>query len=329
MDEKELMRCFAGRGNIELAFNEAFNALNVSISALTNEEKLLVFGSSAYKWYSIEIIHSAIMNTIKYDGNHIVFHRWPVFERSMVGKVMRANNENGIQVLITALYRMQNALNEKKIDFTVHEPAIIQLNKKNNSIIGEALYDINFEMNSYQMSDASTLYDFIRAAAHVTMRGMNNVPDPVKDVLAIKLAGCTGALHANEIKKLFPKNSREMVAKMMREREHYQEIYLFNIEHAVYDATIHAFEKIPSLLVNDTKAEIARLKSSVTMAWSEIHMLNDEKKKTIVNDKLRLMKDLHHITSPIEGIVFTYRGNMYKLTGWFRYAHQIISMLKY
>jgi hypothetical protein len=41
------------------------------------------------------------------------------------------------------------------------------------------------------------------------------------------------------------------------------------------------------------------------------------------------LKSLENITSPVEGVVFIYKGNAYKFTGSFAAANQILGLFKY
>jgi hypothetical protein len=41
------------------------------------------------------------------------------------------------------------------------------------------------------------------------------------------------------------------------------------------------------------------------------------------------LKSVENITSPMEGVVFIYKGNAYKFTGSFAAANQILGLFKY
>jgi hypothetical protein len=55
----------------------------------------------------------------------------------------------------------------------------------------------------------------------------------------------------------------------------------------------------------------------------------DETAMSVLSTQMGKLKSVENITSPMEGVVFVYKGNAYKFTGSFAAANQILGLFKY
>ena len=112
---------------------------------MPDEEKLKVFGPSANRWYSMEIIYTENPNVINYDSNNIVFHGWPVFNVSEDGDVkMVSDDEGGVDILTSYIDKMQKAV--KVRGWEVRGPALARMEKlSDDSILDSTLKNIDNE----------------------------------------------------------------------------------------------------------------------------------------------------------------------------------------
>lgn len=329
MDAASLAARFAGRGNVELAFNEGFAALEACIGTMTPEERTVVFGTGGERWYSIELVHQQALNTIKYDGNHIVFHRWPVFQRSMIGKVEKLNVPMGIDVIVNAIPRMQLAA--RAHGFEVHGPADVTLvpsSSENTMTLERSLHWIDGSLKELNLSDNVTLHQYL------CLRSLNSCSLPNQSPTALgeyarKMADAPDALNANEIKKLFSGPARDLVTQNMRERESWQEQWLIPFEKAVYDIETLVLGNVQSAFVVDGNLEVTRLQSTVASTYYELMASSDEDVKDQVQRHFSKLGSVARITSSMEGIVFVFNDEPYKITGAFAHAHQILALKKY
>lgn len=326
MDAPALAARFAGRGNVELAFNDAFRVLNAAILALTHEERLVAFGTNAYRWYSIEIIHQAALNTIKYNGNHIIFHSWPVFERSPGGVLRGIKDSLGVKIFTNAIERMHAQVSA--LGFEVHGPAIVKLiPREDERFLELALNQIDSALNRFHLADDVKLVDYLCSAGLYSAGNCSSVNS--RQELALKLADHPQALHANDVKKLFPKNQVPQVTKMMQDREEFQTGWLIPIERAIFHIATEVLKDVPSMLIKDSPAEVKRLRTKVADTIDEVCISQNQEAINFVRKQIQLMEHINNISSPMEGIVFMYGDEAYKLTGAFAFAHQIIATLKY
>lgn len=327
MGAPELAMKFAGRGHVEAAFNDAFRVLTAAVNALTNEEKLVAFGSDAYRWYSIEIIHQVALNTIKYDGNHIVFHSWPVFERSPAGVLKGIKNSRGLKIFETAIERMQAQVTS--MGFEVHGPAYVKLVQSSNvDLLKKQMFRIDQLIDHANVTESTTLLDYMVSEARSIARHHTNSPQAI-EALSMKLADHPNALHANNVKKLFPGKLASVAGELMKGREHWQASWLYPIERAIFHVATEVLSHVPSLLVKDSDAEVKRLRGVVADALDWASVEQTQEVIEFVRKHVQNMESINNISSPMEGIVFMRGDEAYKLTGAFSSAHQIIALRKY
>ena len=126
MNADELASKFAGRGSVEDAFNMAFKVINGAVRALPQKARLKVFGSSANRWYSAEIIYTKNPNVINYDSDSVIFHGWPVFKKSKSGEVEMSSDDDGsVDILTNYVDKMSEAV--KSTGWKVKGPALVRM----------------------------------------------------------------------------------------------------------------------------------------------------------------------------------------------------------
>ena len=57
--------------------------------------------------------------------------------------------------------------------------------------------------------------------------------------------------------------------------------------------------------------------------------INNDKAKEILNENLRYLRNPENVFGTIEGIIFNYKDNIYKITGLYSYINQIIGLCRY
>jgi len=84
------------------------------------------------------------------------------------------------------------------------------------------------------------------------------------------------------------------------------------------------------LAANPSKA-VQQIKTELSELIRELQTKNDANTITKLEHELRRIQKLGGFDAivPVEGLVFTYRGNTYKLTGAFAPVNQILGVLKY
>jgi len=328
MDSESLASKFAGRGNLTDAFNSAFKVLNGALSTLPDRVKEKVFGPNANRWYSMEIIYTKNPNVVNYDSNSIVFHGWPVFKVEENGDVqMTEDDAGGVDILTNNIDRMQKAVSSN--DWKVMGPALVRMKKlSDGSILQSTLLKIKATLDAVGLDGSATMRDFIKENIQADAESLG-LPSSVVDMLVQRCLAEPGSPTLVQIRKNADKSDHETINDFIKECPTRLKDYVRPIELAINDFAVELLKGLKSTLIDDTDAEVMRLRSEVEKAVSMIQSSGDENAMTILNKQLEKLGSVSDITSSVEGVVFIYKGNAYKFTGSFASASQILGLFKY
>ena len=327
MDASSLAAKFSGRGNLTKAFNSAFRVLNGAIGSLPQKVKLKVFGNRATKWYSVEVIYTKNPNVINYDSNNIVFHGWPVFSVGKTGDVTMSEDGDGVDILTSYVERMQQAVDLK--GWKVRGPALARMKKlSDGSIAKTTISRIMQELSGLGLGAGSTIGDYIEAKTRYDVESLD-LPEDISEMMVQRCMGNPGSPTLIDIRKAADNSNHIAITQFIKSCPERMKAYIKPIEMAINDFAVQLLKGLESTLIDDTEEEVQRLRSEVEGAINAIESSGDENAMTILNAQMQKLKSLENITSPVEGVVFIYKGNAYKFTGSFAAANQILGLFKY
>lgn len=327
LDAESLAAKFEGRGNLSEAFDSAFKVLNGALGSLPQKTKLKVFGPQANRWYSMEIIYAANPNVINYDSNNVVFHGWPVFKVED-GKVeMTDDDMGGVDLLTSYVEKMQNAVEIR--GWKVRGPALARMQKlSDDSILNDALSKIDNELSSVGLDPSSTVRDYIESKIREDVAELNQSPE-ISDMVVLRCLAEPGSPTLVDIKKKVDKSTYETINEFIKSSPRRLKAYIKPIELAINDFAVELLKGLQSTLIDNTEKEVIRLQNEVSKAISAIESSGDENAMQMLKIQMEKLKSVSNITSPVEGVVFIYKGDAYKFTGSFSSANQILGLFKY
>jgi len=327
MSAGDLASKFFGRGNVEDAFNTAFGVLNDALLSIPEKTKTKIFGPNGNKWYSIEIIYEMSPNTINYDGNHIVFHGMPIYDVKPDGSIEEGMYSPELDLLTSKIEQMQKAVTMK--NWVLHGPALVNLKKiSDDSISAKAIAEINSAMASGGVGDNNTVYDYLRSLMADEVAELNLPPNIAKMTIERSIEA-PGAPGIPEIKKNTPKELQQSVVDFIKSSESLKDKMVKPIEMAIHRFAIEILRGMNSLMIADSREEVARLQAQVAKAVKAIESSGNEAAMAILQREMSKLESIENLAAPIEGLVFVYKGTAYKFTGAFAPAHQLLSLFKY
>jgi hypothetical protein len=327
MDGGALAKKFFGRGNVEDAFNGAFEVLNQSLGALSDNAKQKVFGDNANRWYSMEIIYTQNPGTINYDGNSIVFHGWPVFEVAEDGSVGKASDDAGINLLSSKIEQMQKAV--KVRDWQVKGPSLVTMKKMSDgTIVQKAISDLDQVMSSAGVGDGDSLLEYLRSLTSNIVAGLD-FPDDVSEMIVERTIEAPGAPGIPDIKRACPRELHDELSSFFKESDALKRSLMAPVEEVIRRFAIEVLRGVHSTLIANSDAEVQRLQSQVSKAISAIERSGHEGAMAVLKKEMERLGNTDSISAAMEGIVFFYKGQAYKYTGSFAATHQILSLFKY
>lgn len=328
MDAASLASKFTGRGNLEEAFNSAFKVLNGAISSLPQKIKTKVFGPRANRWYSVEVIYTANPNVINYDSNNVVFHGWPVFKVARDGNVEMSEDEvGGVDILTNNVERMQSSVAVR--GWKVRGPALARMKGlSDKSILNSTLASIDTALSDAGVDSSATMGEYLRARMEEDVADLG-LSKSVSEMVVARCVEEEAAPTLVGIRKAADKSDHEVITSFVKNSPALLKSYVKPIELAINDFAVELLKGLGSTLIDDSDTEVVRLQGEVQNAISAIEASGDETAMSVLATQMQKLKAVENITSPVEGVVFIYKGNAYKFTGSFASANMILGLFKY
>lgn len=325
MDAAELAQKFQGRGSLETAFNTAFHVLATAAGALSLDDQEDVFGPTGDRWYSAEIIFASDPNVINYDANSVVFHGQPVFEM-IDGKPRPVDYPLGIEILSSNIDQMMTSLEDT--DWSVRGPVVAAMVAlSDGSVLQRALSALDELMAQHGLDDASTIRDYT-AAALTRFLEKREFKEPILSALLARLMRAPGAPDLRLLKKMAPDLAQQLDA-VVKNEDRVMSGLMLPLDRIIGEFAAAVLSTIKSALIGDNPREVERLQAVTDDAIEQIRATGDPKAIAFLDQQLSRLGSTQNIRSPVEGIVFRWRGKTYKFTGAFAAANQIIGLMRY
>ena len=200
MTAQELAAKYEGRGAIQKAFVDAFQAFEGAVSGFSEEEIVGAFGQDGEIYYSAEVIDPGSANVIDYDEKVLNIHRTGhgrVDRES--GTTTSTDKDEDMQkasaVLDAAISKVENTL--QSTNFKVQRSAIQKLEAATG---GEAAERAISALDSIVGGDGETVGEFIVSKLKPMIQQKIELPKDKQQQLIQKLLGAKG-LNKREIKK--------------------------------------------------------------------------------------------------------------------------------
>ena len=339
LDAVGLAQKFAGRGGLEKAFTGGFDAFEKAVEALSDKEKVKIFGPDANIWYNAEIMDPGTegdpndpgsVNIIKYDNKILKIHNVGHFIWDSEENVKRPIPDGALETLDNALERMQSQLSKSNNKFKLARQAVIQLQSlEDQRALSEAIARIDKQMSEHSLSDKSTMEDYVYSRLK---NGMDtDLDESLRDEIVKYLMKLPGNLGLRQIKKgLSPEDLQDLNAIVNAKSTLLQQA-TEPLELAIHDFAVELLMGLQSVFIADTNKEVSRLKKALAEAVEELKQRGAEDPAAIeiMQRHLNKIKDFSQITTPVEAVVFDYDGHTYKFSGNFAPLNQILGMFKY
>jgi len=326
MNAKALSDKFKGRGHISEAFNTAFKVLRGALSALSSSDKRRIFGSSRNRWYSAEVIYTENPNVVNYDCNAVTFHKWPV--KSISGdRVVMIESPQGVEALVEKVGKMQRALQHSS--WKISGPRVVRLQKlSDGSVLRESLTELDVVMRRAGVTDSNTVGDYLRALIHENASDLMLSPR-VTEMIVSRCMGDEYAPTLVDIKKCLDKSEYVTARQFVENCPKLFKEHVRPLSRAINILAVEMLKGLQSSLVENSSEEVDRIKAAVEAKIRQVEESGDDAAMHLVEEQLDKMGDISNIQTPIEGVVFMWKGNAYKFTGNFSAACQILGLFRY
>ena len=335
LDLSGIKNMFAGRGDLEVAFVEAISDLQKAIKGLSKKQKEKIFADGK-KFMSLEVIYPKTANVIPYDKSLLQFHG--TIEYNEAGSPI--GEDRGSARMLAGMIKQINQNIQKTYSitkpFVTNLPKVKNFAKKQNYFLGK----LNKLQSEYQMNDADTLADYHQA---YWMEYINNgakntdYPNPSNDVL-MKLtkrwAFFDKSYKIPQIKKdlkEYPKFLDWVLSTDKIDHAKLQKQHIRDWEVLFFELGAEILSNLKDFIAANPSKSAQQIRKDLKTAINKVKTSKDPKVLTTLKtqlDRLNAIGGLKAVV-PSEGITFVYKGKLYKYTGAFAPANQILGMLKF
>lgn len=330
---QELIGKFEGRGPISDAFKEAGQDLQAAFSKIDSTKLNQIFKNGRV-FANMEIIYPATKNIINYDKAHIQFHNLVEYDEN----ANKVETDMAGGALIQKIIEDANAHMQNTFSFI--PPQKIKLGRVADFEDQQAALfaEVDQLKNQFQLKDTDLISDYHRSwwKDIITTKARElgyELSDDLRDTLVDRWAFEDKSISLTALKKQIENpeflqwvtefDKKDFKSYQKQNMEPFESIFL-RLGALVLSNTSEFLAANPNKAVQEIKRDIATLMKQVQSSKDP----NILKKVEYQLKRIEKLGGFDKIV-PIEGIVFTFKGDTYKLTGAFAPVNQLIGILKY
>ncbi len=322
---------FSGRGDIEKAFVGSMKDLQNAIGKLSDKQKEKVFGNGS-KWMNLEIMYPATANIIDYDVSELFFHGSVEVHEDGTVKSQVTDSARMLEGMI----RQANANIQKK--FKISKPVVLNLPKVQDFSKKKKYFlsKLRKLQTIYNLKDNDTLgmhnemywreYIFNAAKQH-----KYKIPRTVLESLVKRWAYLDKSFRLD--KKSIKHDKFLSWTKGVDKFDHKKLAYnnIKPLELLFLELGAEILKNLEGFLAVNPEKAVQKIKKDLKSAISGLKTSKDIKKISLLKKNLEKINSIGGTASivPSEGLVFKYKGKMYKFTGAFAPVNQIVGALKF
>ena len=333
MTTAELQSKFDNRGPISDAFGGAGEDLQEAFSRIPPERLNSIFKNGRV-FANMEIIYPATKNVIAYETAVLQFHN--LVEYDEAGNIIETDATGG--GLVQRIIQEANAHLQKT--FKIIPPQKIKIGRLADFEDQQAAFfaEIDQLRDKYKLKDTDLVTEYHKAwwggviKTKASQLGYD-IPQDVLNILIYRWAFNDKSTTITALKKQIDNpeflnwvsdfDKQDFKRYQKQNMEPFESIFL-RLGAVVLKNAENFLAVNPSTAVQEIKTELAQLVRELEQT-TDIKVLNKLKAEL---GRIQRLGGFEAIV-PSEGIVFTYKGDTYKLTGAFAPINQILGVLKY
>jgi len=333
---------FANRGPIKTAFVETMRDLENAINKLTPAQKEKFF-QDGKRFINLEILFPETQNVIPYGASLLRMHHFKEYDQA--GNPIKDDVE-GVQLLQTAFDAVQGGNDEKTFEVGVTNPATIKQDADYEAQEKEFLNMADAVRQKYKMQESDTVKSYVGKWWNVFVKKKAkelgyNIPKEVRELIVNRWAFTDKSVPSPAIKgKIANEEFRNWFDQFDKssEVETTKKEVLEPVERLFLKLGVRVLKNIENLTTVNPNDATKKIKQDVAASIKNIQAAvdngsiedSDAAMKFLRRQLLRL-KDIGGFEAivPTEGVVFRYKGKLYKLTGAFAPVNQILGYLRF
>ena len=331
---QELLNKFSEHeGAIKEAFTEAGQDLQAAFSKI-NPATLDKIFKNGMVFANMEILYPSSKNIISYDVCHIQFHNLVEYDKN--ANKVQTDMTGG--VLVQKIIEDANAHTQNTFSFI--PPQKIKLGRISDFEDQQtALFsEVDQLKNQFNLKDTDLLSEYHRAWWNDVISRQSkqlnyDITTDLLDTLVDRWAFNDKSTSITALKKQIqsPEFLQWVTEFDKKDFKSYQKQNMEPFEAIFLRLGAVVLSNISEFLAANPAKSVQEIKSDIAQLLKQVKETNDPAILSKVEYQLRRLEKLGGFEKivPVEGIVFTFKGNTYKLTGAFAPVNQLIGILKY
>ena len=335
LDINGVKTMFAGRGEIEKAFVYAMRDLQRAIGKLSDAQKNKIFDEGK-KFMSLEVIYPKTANVIPYDKSLLQFHGTIEYDSdgSPIGE------DRGSARMLAGMIKQVNQDIQKA--FKIEKPFISQLpkvkdfSKRQNYFLGK----LDKLQKEYNLKGSNTLADYHQAYwmeyiyNGAKQTDYKNPDNRILVKLVRRWAFFDKSYKVPQIRKdlkKYPKFLDWILSTDKMDHAKLQKKHIRDWEVLFFELGAEILSNLSDFIAANPKKAVQKIRQDLIKAISQVKKSKNPKVLNTLKTQLDRLNAIGGLKSvvPSEGITFVFKGKLYKYTGAFAPANQILGMLKF
>ena len=340
MSIEQLSQKFDGRGEIKEAFVKSMKDISKAIKSLSEEEKKLIF-NDGHNYMAFEIIYPPTKNVIDYGNKCLIqLHGVNIYDE----KWNKVSEDKKLAEKLYELLKQRNVLNQETFQITSDAKLKLKDSKTGEESLKLVLDKLATLIDGLGWN--STINDYAQERFEKYIINMAIKADlelSRKSTFVSKLAERISNLSKRSVTKsdlnayakaegldIKSQEFKDFVNLVDQTKDEANQYAIAPLEDLVIYAGLLLMKNLVGYISADPKKTSKRLAVELDSAINEISQakLDDRKLARFKKNLVKLDKWQREVM-PTEGIVFLYKGKVFKMTWTFGAVNQLVNLLKY
>ena len=315
------------------AFRATAEDLTASLSKLSKETLMRIFKNGKV-FANMEIIYPATTNVIAYEQAVLQFHNLVEYDEN--GKVVETDVTGG--TMLQQVIQDANAHMQKTFSFI--PPNKLKLGRIEDFEDQQAAFfaEIDSLKNQFGLKETDRVSEYHRAWWKDVVREKAYqldyaIPQDVLEILTNRWAFNDKSTRINNVVKMIDNESFSAWVSAFDKKDFkaYQKQNIEPFESIFLKLGAVVLKNIKNYLAVSPDKAVRQIKKDLMSLIKDLQTSDNPDTLKKLETELKKIERIGGFDTivPIEGIVFTYGGNTYKLTGSFAPVNQILGVLKY
>lgn len=325
MSVEQIASKFSGRGDIETAFVEAMNDLEVALETIDKGTLNDMF-KNGQRFLNIEIIFPGTKNVIDYGQ---------IAYLVLLGMVEFDESGNPVKNLTREAAQLQQIIQKVNANqqntFSIIAPKVLQLTKTSNFSEKLPYFKSKLQniISNTGLNNINTVGDYYSAKISNIIDSNFNVSTDIKQILIERWV--RGNKNVRLTKQLLGDQYEEIISYEKGQLTSDLKKIQLPLELLFLELGVEVMSNIKDFLTASPNKTIQNIRKDLAELIKSAKSSNDPKILNALHNNLNKIKQLGGFDNiiPAEGIVFPYKGRLMKFTGTFAPINQLLGLFRY